>query len=335
MAEGHPSQAIMQLIMAPWITQTIGALARLKAFDAMKDGPTSAANVAEKIHASPDAISRALRAAAAIGVVARHGDRYALTPVGELLRSDVHGSMRALLDAETAPGHWLPWGRFDEALRTGKSQSQAALGMDAWAYYGANPEEGRAFSEGMSGLSAMSIAAIDAAYTLPASNRIVDVGGAHGAFLAYALTKQPNAKGVLFDLPAVIESSGALLEKAGVSARVERVAGSFLESVPAEGDLYLLKHIMHDWDDERAQAILTNVRRAMAPNAKVICVDMLIPDDPSPAPSIFMDLNMLVMLDGRERTGAEMTALFGRAGLRVDRIVPTPSPFVVVEASRA
>lgn len=331
-----PPQVLMQMIMGGWAMQAIGSLARLRVPDALAGGPTTVGVAAERARVEPAALHRVLRAAAMLGVVKETASRtYALTPVGELLRSDVPGSMRALFDAETAPGHWLPWMRLDDCIRTGRTHAEDALGTDVWSYYAAHPEEGRAFSEGMSGMSVMAIGAIEQAYEPPVASRIVDVGGAHGALLAALLRKAPAARGVLFDRPEVVETASETLAKHGVEERVERAGGDFFREVPAGGDLYVLKHIVHDWNDAEVATILANVRRAIAPGGHVVIVEMALPEDGTPSPALLLDLNMLVMLPGKERTASEMKALLVAAGFRPTRVVATPSPFVVIEAVAA
>lgn len=328
-----PPQALLQIMMGAWVSQAIGTLARLRLADRLAGGPRSAAAVAEESKLDPDAVHRLLRAAAMVGVTIETAPRtYALTPVGELLRSDVPGSMRALLDAETAPGHWLPWGRLDECIQRGGSVAAETLGMDVWSYYAKNASEGLAFSEGMTGLSMMALGAIGAVWQPPEARRVVDVGGAHGAFLASVLKQRQGARGVLFDLPHVVDGATPALRAAGVSERVELVSGDFLKEVPSGGDLYLLKHIVHDWDDATVRVILGHVRRGIAADGTLVVVEMLLPEDGSPSPAVLLDLNMLVMLPGRERTATEMRALLASAGFEVTRVVPTPSPFSLIEA---
>jgi hypothetical protein len=329
----NPPLALLQLMMGAWVSQAVGAFARLRLADHMAEGPVSVAQVAERAGTNPDATHRLLRALAMVGVVVERGSHsYALTPVGELLRSNVPGSMRALLDAETAPGHWLPWGRFDDVVRTGRSFAADALGSDVWSYYASHPEEERAFSQGMSGMSAMELSAIAAVYQAPRAQKVIDVGGAHGAFLAHVLSGQPEAHGVLMDLPSVVAQAAPALRAAGLEGRVELAAGDFFSEVPAGGDLYLLKHILHDWDDERCRKLLGNIRRGIAPGGTLIVVEMLLPEDGTPSPAILLDLNMMVMLPGRERSASELGALLKSEGFELARLVPTPSPAVVFEA---
>lgn len=321
-----PSQAVLQLMMGAWVSQAAGTLARLRVCDHIAQGATTPGAIAERVGASPDALSRLLRAGAMVGIVRETAPRtYSLTPVGELFRTDHPKSMRALLDAETAPGHWLPWARLDECVRRGGSVAHEVLGSDIWTYYAAHATEGRAFSEGMTGLSMAALGAIGEVWQPPAAKRIIDVGGAHGAFLDFVLGRLPDATGVLYDLPHVIDA-------AKPRPRVEVTAGDFFASVPAGGDLYLMKHILHDWDDARCTSVLRNVRAAMAKDATVAIVEMLVPEDGSPSPAILLDLNMLVMLPGRERTAGDLGALLATADLAISRVVTTHSPFALIEA---
>jgi hypothetical protein len=208
----------------------------------------------------------------------------------------------------------------------------AALGSDIGGYYDRHPVEAQAFSQAMNGMSGLALQAIDAVWDLPAATCVVDVGGAHGSFLTHVLHRRPAARGVLFDLPHVIATAGPALAAAGVAGRVEPVAGDFMRAVPAGGDVYLLKHVLHEWNDAQARTILRNVRQAMTPAATVVTVEMLIPEDGAPSPALLMDLDMLVTSSGRERTAGEMKALFAAAGLAITRVLPTASPFFVLEA---
>ncbi|MFO0697163.1 MAG: methyltransferase [Polyangiales bacterium] len=328
-----PPARVFGLITGMWAAQAAATCASLGIPDVLAHGPKTAEEVAKALSLHSGATYRLLRGVASVGVLRKTEDgRFALTPVGELLRKGVPGSMRSLLIAEMAPGHWLPWADLAHSVRTGEPAVPKTLGMDAWSYYRAHPEEERFFSEGMTGISAMATGAVLASYSFADAKKVVDVGGAHGGFLAAVLNREPTAKGVLFDQPQVVESAGATLEAAGVASRVERVGGSFFESVPAGGDVYLLKHILHDWNDAECVAILERVRAAMAPGAKVVVVEMLITDDGPPSPAPLMDLNMLVMLTGRERTAEEFGALFAKAGLRLAGVTPTHSPMAVIEA---
>jgi hypothetical protein len=207
--------------------------------------------------------------------------------------------------------------------------------MDIWTYYEKNADEGFHFAEAMSGVSHIALQAVLASYSFAGARSVVDVGGSHGSFLAAVLAHEKTARGVLFDRPEVVGGAGPRLEAAAVDGRVERVGGDFFERVPSGGDVYLMKFILHDWSDDECVAILRRVREAMAPDGKVVVVEMLIADGGPPSPAPLLDLNMLVMLTGRERTAEEFGGLFAKAGLKLAGVTPTPSPFSVIEARPA
>jgi hypothetical protein len=328
-----PPAAILQLIVNMWAVKSAAAFAQLGLADLLAEGPLPAAVVAEKAKTNPDATYRLLRGLASVGIVQALPDhRFGLTPVGECLRSDVPGSMRSLLIAEMAPGHWLPWGELEHSVRTGTPATEKTLGQTAWDYYASHPDEANHFAKGMTGISEMAIDAVLEAYSFAGAHLVVDVGGSQGSMVSAVLRQVPEARGVVYDLPHVVSGAGPALQKAGVASRVTCEGGSFFDSVPAGGDLYLLKSILHDWNDDECVKILTNCRTAMAANGRIAVVELIIDPQGPPSPAPLMDLNMLVMLTGRERTKEEYGALFTRAGLQLTRVVPTQSPFAVLEA---
>jgi len=328
-----PPAAVFRLITGMWAAKAAATAASLRIPDVLALGPKTADEVAQAIGANPAAVYRLMRGVASAGVLAATADgKFELTPVGNALRSDVPGSMRSAIVAEMAPGHWLPWGDLEQAILTGKPSAPKVLGMDVWEYYKKNAAEGLLFAEAMSGISGMALQAVVEAYSFAGATKVVDVGGSHGAFVAAVLQREKSARGVLFDRPEVIEGAGPTLEGAGVSARVERAGGSFFESVPGGGDLYLLKFILHDWSDDECVTILRRVREAMAPNARVVVVEMLITSGGPPSPAPLLDLNMLVLLTGKERSADEFGALFAKAGLALKSVTSTHSPFAVLEA---
>jgi hypothetical protein len=321
-----PQTAMMQMVMGMWVSQIVSAVAQLRIADLIAAGTNDVDGLARESGASAQTLPRLLRAAATLGVVTQTAPRtFALTPLGETLRTDVRGSMRDFVIAETAPGHWLPWGRLAETVRGGRSLSTETLGMPPWEYYAANPEERLSFARAMSNLSAIVSEQVAAAYQVGEAQTIVDVGGSQGVLLRGLLRGAPNARGILFDRPEVIANASA-------DDRVELVSGDFFTSVPQGADVYALKSILHDWPDERCVEILKVIHRDSAPNARVIIVEMLLTD--APGPVTFMDLNMLVMLDGRERTADEYGELLREAGFAVERVVATPGLYSVIEARR-
>jgi len=330
-----PPQQMMELITGYWRSQAVGVAARLAIADRLGDGPKTVATLAAETATNEAALFRLLRGLASFGVFEETVPRtFGLTPLAETLRSNVPGSMRDFAMAETAPGHWLPWGNLDEAVRTGERATPAALGCEIFEWYGTHPVEGAAFSGAMGNLSALAAQEVGRVLPLPEKATVVDVGGAHGTLLAGVLNANPAARGVLTDLPHVIADAPRALAAMGIAGRAEAVAGDFFQAVP-EGDVYLLKQVLHDWSDEQCVTILRNCARAMKPGGKVAVVEMVVPEDGTPSLAQIMDLNMLVMLPGRERTEAEFNALFQAAGLSAARVTPTHSPFSLVEAARA
>ncbi|MGH8220794.1 MAG: methyltransferase [Steroidobacteraceae bacterium] len=330
-----PESAILDLVVGFWSACAVATVARLGIADRLAHGPRSAEDLAGDLGADADALFRLLRATASLGVFSRDTEgRFALTPIGERLRSDVPGSQRALIASELDTAHYLPWGRLEESVRSGGPVFEKVFSMKAWEYYrDRNPEEGRLFSANMTAMSQIETQGILAAYSFADAHRIVDVGGAHGAFLAAALRQAPSAHGILFDQAQVIAGAGEVLERFGVTARVQCVAGDFFGELPRDGDVYLLKHILHDWSDADCVRILRRVREAMAPQGRLVAAELPLPEVGNAEPiGVMLDLNMLLMLGGRERTAADYASLFGKADLRLERVVPTTAPIAVIEA---
>jgi 2-polyprenyl-3-methyl-5-hydroxy-6-metoxy-1,4-benzoquinol methylase len=242
--------------------------------------------------------------------------------------------MRDLAIAQTAPGHWLPWGRLRDAVRTGERQTVRALGREIFDHYTHSPAEAAAFSGAMESLSALVAFAVATAVDLSAARRVVDVGGGEGTLVAALARANPSLRGVVFDLPHVVARAHRKLEALGLADRVEAVAGDFFQSVPA-ADVYLLKQVLHDWNDQQCRAILMHCSRGLGAGGCLLIVEMVIPDDGHPTAAQLLDLNMLVMLPGRERTRREYASLLASADLRLARLIETSSPFQIIEARAA
>ena len=206
--------------------------------------------------------------------------------------------------------------------------------MDLFDWYAQNPDEAGFFNAAMGNLSALAAGELVRVYDVSTARTVIDVGGAHGVLLAAVLEANPRAHGILFDLPHVIATAEDAIAAQGLTQRCELVSGDFFEAVPAGADLQLLKQIVHDWDDERATQLLRNCQRALRPGGTLLLVEMVIPADNQPSPAQAMDLNMLVLLGGRERTAAEYGQLLQAAGFQLERVIPTHSPFSVLEATR-
>jgi SAM-dependent methyltransferase len=333
--EVPPPVAMMGLITGYWISQAVGVVATLGVADRLANGPRTYDEIAREVGAAPEALYRVMRLLASIGVFAQApSGSFELTALGQTLRSDTPGSVRNFAITETAPGHWLPWGRLEESIRTGQSMARAALGMDLFEWYAQNPGEARFFNAAMGNLSALAAGELVRVFDFSVVRKVMDVGGAHGVLLASILRANPAINGILFDLPHVIATAEESVKGQGLSGRCELRSGDFFEAVPEGADLHLLKQIIHDWDDERATQLLRNCHRSLAPGGTLLLVEMVVPPDNQPSPAQAMDLNMLVVLGGRERTEEEYRRLLSGVGFRLARVIPTHSPFHVIEATR-
>jgi len=330
-----PPAVMMKIVTGYWLSQAVGVVARLGIADLLSGGLRDAKDMARETEVNADALHRLLRCCASVGIFSMHSDRrFGLTALGETLCSGSAGSLRDFAIAETAPGHWLPWGKLDSAVKTGSPATLEALGGDIFGFYAAHPDEAGPFTRAMGNLSAMSSSEVVRVTDLAKADIIVDVGGANGVLLAATLTASPRARGVLFDLPHVVADAKAYLSSRGLQDRVEVRGGDFFTEVPV-GDVLLLKQVLHDWDDAKALSILRRCRAAVRAGGRLVVVEMVLPEDNAASMAQLMDLNMLVMLTGRERSKAEFEALFLEAGLRLERIQATRSPFFVLEAVAA
>ena len=311
------------------------AIAELGVPDILADGPQSIDRLAEETGANREFLNRVMRTLVSGGIIDEPSPgTYAHTPVSDLLRRDHPESMRELAMIFTSRSHWEPLGRLSDAIRTGESAVSHAFGMEMWEWFQQPENRGEwdLFNASMTSFSSGTSMAVANSYDFGHYTRIVDVGGGHGFLLRTVLSKASSAKGVLCDLPEVI--AGANRDELG--DRIECVGADFFKEVPEGGDCYMLKHIIHDWDDTRCRQLLANIAGAMAPDGRVLIVDMVVPDERIPHPSYFLDITMLAQTTGgRERTGQEFEDLLASAGLRLEAIHSTPSPVSVVEAGKA
>jgi hypothetical protein len=330
-----PGAQLMQMMMGFMVAKSVSTAARLGVPDALAAGPRSHTALAEAVGANPGALHRLMRALASVGVFAETAPgTYALTPLSETLRSDVPGSLRAMAVMVTTPSHWLPWGRLDDTIRRGVSVADDVIGQPLWDYYRDNPEEAAWFNGAMTSFSGLTAGAAVKAYDFSPFKKIVDVGGGHGFLLETVLRSARKSRGTVYDLPQTVNTANA--PPADLADRMEFSGGDFFKSVPAGADCYLLKHIIHDWADEQCRQILGNIRSAMASNGKVLILDAVLPEITAPDQGFLMDMNMLAMTPGGlERTAQQFRDLCRASGLKLTRIVPTPSPVSIVEAVKA
>lgn len=331
-----PREQLTERIRGFWISQVIHAVARLGIADRLASGPRSSDELASEVDAHPEGLYRLLRGAISTGLVQEVSPRtFTLTPMGQLLRSEVPGSMRDMAIGMCAHSHWLPWGRLTEAVRTHHSTTKAALGTDIWEYFAQHPEEGTLFAKTMGALTLLVAQEIPRHHDFSRYARVADVGGSQGVLLEAVLRASPSCRGILFDLPRVIEGARARLESVGMAGRVELVGGSFFEPIIPAAECYLVKHIIHDWADAPATAILRNIHQGAPAGARLILVERVMPEDGQLSIMPLMDLNMLVMADGRERTAREFQALLEATGWELERVTQAQAGMVsLLEARR-
>jgi hypothetical protein len=274
-----------------------------------------------------------MRTLASLGILTeRPEQRYALTTLGDALRTGAPGSARATL--LTFGSRWLQrsWDHLIYSIQTGKTGVEKAHAMPIFEYLAQHPEEASLFSETMVGLNSQEPPAVAAACDFSTVNTIVDVGGATGNMLSAILTCHAGPSGVLFDLPHVVADAPLLLEENGVRDRVTIEAGDFFKTVPSSGDAYMLSHIIHDWDEDQCLTILSHIRKAIKSNGRLLVVEMVLPEGDTPHPGKMLDMMMLLVSGGRERTEAEYGLLLTKGGFRLTRVVPTSSAVSVIEA---
>ena len=319
-----PPTAMLDLIHGHRVTQAVYVAARLGIADELTAGPLTPGEIARRVEADPDSIRRLLRALAALEVFAILPDgRFTLTPLADTLRSDHPRSMRSAALYWGAPQHWEHWGHLLEAVRGGRPVVPALRGTDVWTYLESEPEFAAAFDAAKE-VSAEPAEVVDA-YDFTGVQTVVDVGGGGAALLQAVLAAAPQARGVLYGRSGAVE----------VGERCVVEEGSFFDRVPEGADCYLLKNVLHDWTEQRALQILGAVRRAIAPTGRLLLVEAVLPEGNVPHPGKLADLEMLLLVGGRERTERDYRALLALAGFELTRVVPTASPLSVVEAAPA
>ena len=331
-----PAAVLTQILMGSLASQALYVAAKLGIADLLADGPKTIEQLAKETNTDAPSLYRVMRALASIGVFTEQDKHtFAMTATSEPLRSDAPNSLRDVTIFWGEDWHWEVWGKIIHSVRTGKSAWAQIHGDEVFEYFAKNPEAGEIFNRAMSSFSGIATAAVVGAYDFSGIEKIVDIAGGHGRVLTGILEANPKMRGVLFDLPHVIAGAREQVATSTVAERVEFAEGDFFASVPEGADAYIMKHIIHDWDDERAIKILQNIKRAMKPGGHVLLVEAVIAEGNNADFGKLLDLEMLVAPGGKERTAAEYEELFSRAGLKLTRIVPTKSPYNVIEAVAA
>lgn len=328
-----PRDALLQIVNTYMLSQCVYVAAKLGVADLLRDGPKSYHDLAAATEAHAFSLYRVLRCLASNGIFREDDDgRFSLNEMAELLRSDVADSARGWTVIRGESFLWQPWGQIMHCVKTGQSGFINAFGKDWPEYFGQNPEASALFNDGMRSISAQKYTAAARAYDFSAVNMIVDVGGGNGGLLTAILTSNPHMKGILAERPHVIGEAQEQLDAVGLGSRCECVAVNMFDGVPDRGDAYIMANVVHDWDDERSIKLLRNCRQVMQPNGKVLLVEMVISPRNEPHLSKLLDIEMLVMTDGgKERSENEYQALYKAAGLQLTRVIPTESPWSVLE----
>ena len=327
-----PHAELDRMITGYWLSQAIYAAAKFGIADLLAAGPCSIDDLAQKTSTNPDALYRLLRALASVGIFAEGSPRqFALTPLAEPLQSDVPNSKRALA-LMSGDEQFHAWTAIVYSIETGKKAFDKVFGKPIFDYLGAHLDKAQVFDAAMVGIHGRESNAVQNAYDFSGINTLVDIGGGNGSQLIELLKASPNMRGILFDLPHVIERAKSAVAAAGVADRCELIAGSFFDDVPAGADAYFMRHIIHDWEDEKALTILRNCHRAMPPHGRLLVVESVIPPGNEPFAGKFLDLVMLLIPGGKERTAAEYRTLFAQAGFELSKIVPTGTEVSVIEA---
>jgi len=335
--QAHPPAAFLtELAFGMKMTQALYVAAKLGIADLLSAGPRHVSQLASSTETSERSLYRVLRSLAAVGIFRETDPKvFELTPYAEALRSDVPNSFRNGAIFLGEGWLWNVMGQMLYSVKTGKSAWAHVHGSDVFDYLAHNPDQLEIFNRAMTEMTVSAAPAIVEAYDFSPFKTIVDIAGGHGYLLSQILNATPGLRGVLFDVAPVIAGAGTILEQEGVTDRVETVSGNFFESVPSGADAYIMKYIIHDWDDERSNIILRNIARVMSAHAKLLIVEMVVPEGNEPHFSKVMDLGMLVLPGGVERTRSEYHTLLGGAGLRLDRIIPTQTPLSIIEAVKA
>lgn len=337
-AEQSPQTAMTVLIRGFWVSRALSVAAELGIADLLKDGPRSSEELASATEAHAPSLYRVLRALASFGVFAEdESGRFALTPLGATLQTDVPGSVRAWALLVLEGEHFQAWGNLMHSVRTGGIALDHVFGMGVWDYYAKDRERGKTFDEAMENLKSIFDEAVLAGYSFSEFGTVVDIGGGNGSLMTMLLKANPKVNGVVFDLPRVAEVAKRRIAQAGLTERCKVVGGDAFVSVPSGGDAYVLSRVIHDWDDAHSIAILKNCRRAISETGRVLLLERVLPlridQSPTTQAAVLGDVNMLAVTGGRERTESEYRTLYDAAGFRLTRVIPTPSGISVIEGA--
>ena len=322
---------ILQLMNGVFVAGAVSCLAQLGIPDLVEAGAKSAEELASEIGAAPHALYRLMRAAASVGVLSEGPDwKFSQTPMSAVLRSKATPSLRAFAIMTGREWHGRGWANLEYCVRTGKPAMERVYGTPVFEFLKQNPAEAQIFNDAMSALSMIDSPAVAGAYSFEGIRSIVDIAGGHGLLLATILERNPHLQGTLYEMPHVLEGamSGPLKP---VMERCTLASGDMFSSVPSGADAYIMKHIIHDWPDDRCVQLLKACRKGVNPGGKLLVVDSVIQPGNDFSPAKFLDLQMLIFPSGCERTEKQFRDLFAASGWRLNRIIPTAAPDLIVE----
>jgi SAM-dependent methyltransferase len=330
-------EVLFQMVIGKWITQALGTIVELGVPGQLAKGARRCSDLARDAGVSEDGLYRLLRALASVGLFAESAERrFRLTPMGQLLRSDHAQSLAGYARFTARDSTWRPWGQLGYSVKTGMPAFDRVFGAPIFEYLSRNADASAVFDDAMTSISIAEARATTDAYDFKGIGTLMDVAGGQGLLLATILRRHKKMRGVLFDLPQVAAGASATFNTAGVSGRVRIESGDFFKKLPSGTDAIIMKHIVHDWDDESATRILQACHRALGSKGKVLIVDPVVPPGNAPHYGKLLDLEMLVLTPrGRERTKTEFTKLLRGGGFRLSRVIATESPLSVVEAVKA
>lgn len=329
-----PQAQLGQMITGYWTSQAIYAAAKFGIADLLAEGPKSVEELANATGTKPELLFRLLRALASAGIFAEEGEKqFRMTPLAEPLRSDVEGSQRSLA-LMMGEAQYQAWGNLADTLQTGDNAYEKVHGKPIFDHLAEQPDKARIFDDAMTGIHGREAGAVLDAYDFSGINVLADIGGGAGRNLIAILQKYPAMKGILFDLPHVIERARPNVEAAGVSDRCQLVSGDFFKAIPEDADAHLMRHIIHDWDDAKSLTILKNCHAALSSGKKMLVIESVIPPGNNPFMAKFLDLTMMLIPGGKERTEKEYRELYEDAGFDLTQIVPTSMEVSVVEGIR-
>lgn len=327
---------MLRMVVGSWISQAIYVAAKLGIADLLQEGPKASEQLAASTQTHADALYRVLRALASVEIFSEDDERrFHLTPLAGCLRTKAPSSLRAFAVMLGETEHWRVWGDLLHSVRTGQPAFNHVFGMPQFQYFATHPESGQLFNEGMTSRGELENDAILAAYDFARFATVVDVGANEGGLLAAILKSTESTRGMLFDLPHVVAAARTKLAGTQQAERWGFVEGDFFDAVLPGADAYILKKIIHNWDDERALSILKGCAAAMSQDARLLLIEPVVPPNNQPSFNKLLDLQMLVWTSGgRERTEAEHAVLLHAAGLRIHRVVPTATPLRIIESAR-